>query len=210
MFHTAEVRWFRRGKLPATVQSWFSNCPGKTPSWEQRTDTYLMTHVDYVGMKIREGRLEVKFRTRRVRKREFLPKLTGTVENWTKVGFGDESNSLAATNAQPPGTRWLEVKKARLIRHYTQTDSGKIISLDAGAMSFSPTQLEVDDGCSLEITEIEILGGSWWSVGFEAFGVQESREVLLEAAVEYLGKMYDSPALQLQDSHGYPSWLTTL
>jgi len=210
VFHTVEVRWFRRGDLPRTVLSWFNHCPGKASRLEERTDAYLLTHVDNLGIKIREGRLEIKFRTHWVGKREFLPKLTGMVEHWAKVGFGEEMVSLRAKSMEQPGTSWLDVRKARLVRHYTQADSGDIVPIATDAVSNSPSQLEADGGCSLEITEIEVPQGKWWSLGLEAFGSEERREELLTVVTKHLGSLYDSPLLEFQTSYGYPYWLANL
>jgi len=210
LFHTAEVRWFKRGNLPATVLSWFNHCPGGASRLEQRTDTYLLTHVDNLGIKIREGRLEIKFRTHGVGNRPFLPKLTGMIEHWAKVGFAEETVSLKARTMELPGTTWLDVKKTRLVRHYTKADSGDIVPLASDAVSYSPAQLEAEGGCSLEITEIEVPQGKWWSLGLEAFGSDRNREELLVAITKFLGSLNDSPPLEFQASYGYPYWLANL
>lgn len=210
VFHTAEVRWFGKEDLPATVLSWFHQCPGKALRLEQRIDSYLLTQVDNVGIKIRGDRLEIKFRTRSVGQRQFHRNLAGVIEHWTKVGFDNDMGSISARTLENPVTQWLDVRKARLVRHYILSQSGDIAPLNTNAKSYSPMQLEVQDGCSVEITEIQVPQGKWWSLGFEAFGSDQRREELLIGAINILGRTFSSPPLAFQDSFGYPSWLADL
>lgn len=210
MFHTVEVRWFGNGDLPGTVRSWFNQCPGEASGLDQRTDTYLLTHVDNIGIKIREGRLEIKFRTRRLGEQPFHPNLAGMIEHWTKVSFDDEMGFRSAGALGNFDTQWLDVKKARQVRHYTQRQSGDIVPFNTNTESYSPTQLDIDVGCSLEITEIQVSKGKWWSLGVEAFGPDKGREEILIAATNFLGRTYYAPPLAFQDSFSYPSWLADL
>ncbi len=65
MLLSNELRWFYPGKLPENIQLWFQqNClidPLKSP--EEREDVYLYSPgCDYLGIKLRQGRLEVKWR----------------------------------------------------------------------------------------------------------------------------------------------------
>ena len=60
---TTEVRWFRRGSIPQSVRQWFSTL-GRQPEFQPpRLDYYLrLLDGDALGIKIREGKVEVKQR----------------------------------------------------------------------------------------------------------------------------------------------------
>ena len=63
MLISNELRWFYPGNLPENIQLWFQqNClldPLKSP--EAREDVYLYSPgCDYLGIKLRQRRLEVK------------------------------------------------------------------------------------------------------------------------------------------------------
>ena len=65
MFATAEVRWFYEGAVSPEVLEWFEQ--GELTPEEQpyRVDYYLrLSDRDSLGIKLREGRIEVKQRHR--------------------------------------------------------------------------------------------------------------------------------------------------
>jgi hypothetical protein len=60
----------------------------------------------------------------------------------------------------------------------------------------------------VELTELSAFGGTFWTLGFEAFGPAESREAALPAAIE--GVLRGQPAnvvLGLERSSAYPAWI---
>lgn len=105
MLPTLEARWFLPGAIPETAAAWFDSLgPDVTP--ESRTDRYLVpTESNDLGLKVREGRVEAKQRTRTLR----ATLANGRVEAWRKW-------SLGTADAHPePG--WLGVAKTRRQRH---------------------------------------------------------------------------------------------
>ncbi|MBO1225090.1 MAG: hypothetical protein FVQ84_22620 [Planctomycetes bacterium] len=82
-----EARWFYQGKLPGTVIKWFNTEPkfGKYMKEEKRTDLYLITKkAGFLSPKLREGKLEIKYRSSEL---DFIAcdgKISGLAENWSK------------------------------------------------------------------------------------------------------------------------------
>ena len=176
-YRTAEVRWFRPGEVPADVRAWFDGLGPETEP-QSRTDCYLAPASAALGVKLREGQVEVKRRGG-----VWAPLTTGRseapVESWTKWSF-----ALAEAVGGAPETEddWVAVQKTRWQRH-------------AGE-------------CALELSRVEVAGVPWWSVCLEATGpdADARRAALAEAARQWLGAD-DAPALTAADAQGYPAWL---
>jgi len=61
-----EIRWFFEGPLPSTVESWFHSQALEQfliPA-QKLTDVYLRSRDYNLGLKLREGRFEIKWRRR--------------------------------------------------------------------------------------------------------------------------------------------------
>jgi hypothetical protein len=64
-----------------------------------------------------------------------------------------------------------------------------------------------DLGCDLELTHVRVQGRACWTLALEAFG---QAGALLENLLHAAGVIFGSgepPALQAEDSYGYPRWL---
>ncbi len=89
MFTTAEVRWFFEGPVPDEIEQWFcrSNLALKAAP---REDHYLLfPAVLGLGLKLREGRLEVKTLIKTLGVRSFTADVAGTVQVWKKEAYGE-------------------------------------------------------------------------------------------------------------------------
>ena len=196
---TAEVRWFRQGKIPAKLRSWFRKLAAKVEPQPLRIDHYLLERdTDALGIKFRDGRVEVKQRQGERRLTSFGPGWDGYVESWRKWGF-------PLADAQRRGRdfesfdNWVAVHKKRRVIAYSVSPKGKLIALpgDAGGES----------GCSVELAQVRITRTMWWTLGFEAKGHPENLESTLEqVACAVLGGSAP-PVFELTDSISYPGWL---
>jgi len=192
---TLEVRWFDQGRIPAGLQAWFDR-PGEKQIQPPRTDLYLAGLDSSVGIKLRQGLLEIKPRQADLGGHEFLPGTAGHVGRWIKWGF-------PVSAADWPGVKsshWLPVTKSRQMLYYRVTDAGGIT---ASALDEVPER-----GGSLELTEITLPDEArWWTLGFEIIGQQEYQsEILRKIVLHALGN--SSPFdLGLEKSYGYPQWL---
>jgi hypothetical protein len=206
MFTTWEMRWFYPGIPPATVEHWFfADCPGEllgTP--DEREDVYLYTTpvCEYLGVKLRQGKLEVKWRKAELGVIQIGQNCQTKLEKWVKWVCDDPS----ATNMTPVSVldngAWISVKKNRSQRIYKiNIDSDKEIQL-------LPIQQPIDEACALEFTKLNINGNDWWTVAFEVFGEDISLMDMLFPVSDLILKSYPEADLQAQNSFAYPRWLS--
>jgi len=186
------------GSLPDKVRRWFGQGM-PVPDVKPRTDHYLiLPAVDFIGAKLREGRIEVKRREFDLGLALLGSRVTGRLALWRKWSFTVAGNGCQ----RAPDGHWISVEKTRLLRNYIVENPG-LTALDQ-TRSFS------DLGCTVELTEIKVRDVEWWSFGFEAFGPDENR---LRDALELVATTcfdLDHPPLQAADSFDYPEWLARL
>jgi hypothetical protein len=200
---SVEVRWFHAGSVSADVWSWFAG--GAYPPLRQapRIDRYLrLAKGKRLGIKLREGLLEVKQRTRTYGRVEFHPHAVGRVEAWRKWSFplAGGGQTLDSLGIQTPA--WIAVSKQRDLRIYRVGPGDRVSALPSGNWSMQ--------GCALELCAVQAGGSLWWTLGFEAFGPKATLESNLRlVAVHVLGGRW-VPKLAEDDSFGYPAWLAML
>ena len=202
MYPTVEVRWFFKGVVPLEVWKWFTASANTSEDQPPRVDNYLkIVDRDSLGVKVREGRIEVKQRVGRHENIRFGKQAEGRVERWCKWSFELAESCGVVTGLVDRSSSWMGVKKVRELHTYQVTDD-RIVS---DMQDYSA----IDRGCTWEIVKIKVDGieDEWWSVGFEAFGIENDQwETMLMVADKFLS-LPDAPALELQHSYGYPSWL---
>lgn len=183
MLTSVELRWFYPGKLPADISAWF-NADGLCQLPENRQDIYLFVapDCDYMGVKLRQGRLEVKWRQAELGTISFANLVAGKLEKWGKWLCEDETGESFLPQGVVSKSEWIRVQKMR--------------------------QQRQQQDCSVEITQLAINGDFWWSLAFEAIGEQEDAIAHLQAVGSKIFQDYNLYPLQVQDSFAYPSWLT--
>ncbi|MEB3179709.1 MAG: hypothetical protein VKL59_11835 [Nostocaceae cyanobacterium] len=209
MFKSCELRWFYPGRVPEAMDSWFQqNCLSdalKPP--ESREDVYLWAPgCDYMGIKLRQGRLEVKWRQAELGILRFGEYVEGKAERWTKwicEDYTQQSFQPAKVSGNPI---WVNVQKVRYAQLY------ELETLNFGSVHPSIPQPVlrteyVENGCSVELTHLVIQGNPWWTFAFEAFGEESCLVDNIEAVANLV--FHNDCALRLQpsDSCSYPSWL---
>ncbi len=198
MLLTIEVRWFGRGEVPPAVVRWFAGCPGQAAAYPPRTDHYLWGTGEALGVKLREGRLEVKPRLTVEGVVPFHPHMAGQVERWAKWSFplAEGYDALASVRTS---AAWIAVGKARALRAYA-------IGAD-GALAPAPPGQVPPQGCTLEFTHLQVRGQAWWTVGFESYGEGPGLRARLYAVVERVLAAGTPPQLDAATSCGYAAWL---
>jgi len=192
-----EVRWFYRGLIPPEVMAWFGRMGSLLEEQPGRVDHYLRRlDNDSLGVKLREGRLEIKQRIGPPRVVDFHPKVSGLVEGWRKWGFPLAQNEPPLSG---PDAAWIAVVKKRQLRRYRVTEDGQVENV---AVEAEPAQ-----GCELELSRIEVAGQSWWSICFEAFGQEANREEYLRLTAHHVFGVIEPPLLEIEASFSYPAWL---
>ena len=200
---TAELRWFNRGTLPEEISHWFEqDCLGeqlKPP--EEREDVYLYSpECEYLGIKLRQGRLEIKWRKAELGVVRFGDGVEGKVEKWGKWLCEDPTESFQLADVVGKKA-WVGVKKVRSQRQY---------QVFPGTVTAVPINESIEQGCTVELTQLSINGNAWWSLAFEAFGENATLMDNLQAVASWVFKTYRGSKLQAEDSYAYPSWLSVI
>lgn len=149
-YKTAELRWFTKIR-PAQLADWFDGLPAQRTVLEERTDEYLPTGSGRVGIKIREGRLEVKVRSARQSWQPDSGELEGLLECWTKRGFELPPGEVSA-NAEA----YLQVHKTR-----------KTVIVTWPGPDYHKPGTDSPEGCQVELTHLSVAGEQWYTFGLE-------------------------------------------
>jgi hypothetical protein len=200
MLLSAEVRWFHRG--PSAFSDWFRDTgihaypPG---GGQRRTDRYLRdTAQEELGIKRRGGRRGIEVKGL-VAARSHLSEgpFVGRVELWTK--WTSEALEL-------PDVATVLTEKARWQRKFDTCAKTPVeVELDA-----SENQVDgslPDRGCTVELTEVRVLGDVWWTLGFESFGRLDTVEGDLRAVAALIAAERRPPPLDGWMEGSYPRWL---
>lgn len=201
MLTSYEIRWFNSGKIPENIQYWFKqNCLStSTKLAEKREDVYLYTpKCDYLGIKLRQGGLEIKWRYPEISAINFGSLVEGNIEKWKKwrcLDSTEESFSLEQISENPV---WVKVRKVRYLQRYQIQDKlPQAVSSD----------VNINNCCSLELTNIEINCNEYWSLALETSGEDCDFKDNLHVMADFLLKRYSFMPLKAQDSYGYPRLL---
>src|SRR5438105_13694071 len=112
MFTTAEVRWFFEGPIPDEIKQWF--CSGLALNAAPREDHYLLFPAPLgLGLKLREGRLEIKYLVESVGIHTFMADVIGTVQVWNKDAYGELAVKEFERLQPSPPHLWLAVRQER-------------------------------------------------------------------------------------------------
>ncbi|MEW5960802.1 MAG: hypothetical protein AB1801_24010 [Chloroflexota bacterium] len=204
MYSTVEVRWFIPGSIPPEVTTWFHREELRTFAEPARVDYYLhLRDTDGLGIKLRQGQIEVKQRQGQLGQVQFARWASGLVEQWRKWSFSLVGAGYDFSHQPAPAAAWLGVKKERWLRTYRLTDNWQVVpaSLDAPG-----------PGCDLELSQVQVGSRTWWSLCLEAFGGETKLEqnLLLVASHVLETTSSSSPLLTVEQSCGYPHWLCSV
>lgn len=200
MLSSTELRWFYPGKLPEAISAWFKvqHLGTALEPPEKREDIYLYVAADcdYMGIKLRQGRLKIKWRKAELGIVNIAKGVEGKLESWDKWLCEDSQ----AKNFQPQSvidkSHWVKVSKLRQQRKY-QVLAQKVQPV--------PLDATIDQGCNVELTQLTVNGNNWWSIALEAFGASTDN---LPVVANKVFSHYSASSLQAKDSFAYPRWLT--
>ena len=201
MFPTVETRWFYPpGPIPQDVLAWYHYGERAPEAQPTRIDYYLrLPGNDDLGIKLREGRIEIKQRAEQYGVEHLHEHVHGLVEGWRKWSFG--VNDLGGGLGDLAGARpaWIAVRKARRLRRYLVTEAEDIVPI--GGAEIAP------HGCHIELAEITISNETWWSLAFEAFGPEAALHTTLTRVAQHVLRGDAVPHLNAEHSYGYAYWL---
>jgi hypothetical protein len=200
-FQTIEVRWFYPGVLPDRIFKWFNKKGEPIDKIDTRADFYLQSQSPDLGVKLRQGNLEVKYRQQDLGKIAIDRFTLAQVEQWSKwICINDTSALHPTTIASKPG--WIKVDKIRYQRLY-QVEFTDTLQL----MPISSPQA---DAAAIEITQLQVQGQTWWTLACEYLGHNIQVEQQFLPLVRSLLSDCLFPTSTSPISCGYPQWLLIL
>ena len=187
-----EVRWILPGQLAGAMTGWFGRFPAETTVLE---DAYLLDpHLPGLSVKVRGRRaLEVKAYRGSSGLLEVAGRARGRVEAWQKWSFPHGPPNPGSGHQ----AGWRPVRKRRRISWFSQ------------ATGVGVGRLGEEPGCAVELTEVDVRGEAWWTLGFEATGPARAlrSELNATAALVFTQALPDGMELGMGDSQSYAKWL---
>lgn len=201
MLISNELRWFYPGSIPEDIELWFKkNCllDSSQPP-EEREDLYLYSPSDFLGIKLRQGRLEVKWRKSELGIIRFGDSVEGKAEKWGKWLCEDSAKESFQPTTVANTPSWVSVQKVRYSQLYQIVPEfpPQAVSANEG----------IDNACSVELTRLLIRENRWWSLAFEASGEEACLMDNLQKTASWIFNTYHWSKLLAADSFAYPSWL---
>ncbi len=207
LYPSSEVRWFRREKNGEDKTRELERLRAllglANEAPEERVDSYLLLPNEAVGVKLRQGNLEIKVRTARTWG-ELPEARTGWVEQWTKWSHKAGTSAAAISEVAHTG-RWVALRKRRWLF--------KVEGVGAAARRL-PVGAFPECGANVELTDLAILAADGstrldldWTFGLEAFGGLSLNLGALTAGLHLADPVLTRMQLTRDESMGYPEWL---
>ena len=210
-----EVRWFFEGGVDQhlPLKQWFETVTPvprsdglPRPEWKGRQgdqpDIYLLIPGSTdLGIKWREGELQIKGRVAALGAQLFAGRHQGVVERWIKWSYRDLPEPWRRLFVIPAdnGLIAVPVRKIRALRK---------LRLDwfTGTAHEVAGDTPVDRGLAIELTDLECNGKAYCSLAFEAFPDDSGIHLAFTgAAGQFLDGLERN--LPLARSLSYPAWL---
>jgi hypothetical protein len=202
MFNTIELRWFYPGELPLEILDWFAGKGTPLNSPDSRADIYLQPVTADVGVKLRQGNFELKYRQQQLGSLSIGENLTGQVETWSKWICADDLPDRLTPTKIAERSGWVRVEKVRYQRWY-RVEFDRICHLRAIA---APQ----DGATAIEVTGLKVVDRAWWTIACEYLGDNLQLEEQFQVLVAHLLDDCPLPRSTTAISCGYPQWLMGL
>jgi hypothetical protein len=218
-FASHEVRWFFEGQANQheSLKHWFETAapipknPGVGPPvWKGRLDdkpdVYLLVPgSDDMGIKWREGELQIKGRLSSLGTHVFCGRHQGKIERWIKWSYAAtlEAYQRLFIGGKETGLVTASVQKTRALRKMRlDTMTGKAQEVDGQAL--------VDRGLGCELTNLKVAGKAYCSLAFEGFPNDTAMDDAFIQAVESFLSGLTALDLAAACSQSYPAWLASI
>jgi hypothetical protein len=171
-----------------------------------------------LGLKIREpkrdsagnlsGKLDAKVLINELPVLELKGHNSGTANEWTKFSFNLEQNDRTLTeilqsfSQEGPGPIvkghhfWVRLDKSRILLKYEPAQN-KVFAVD----------MNIAEGCGIELTAIRINGARYYSFGLESFSESGQQRKNFYATLEFLFSEINITSLSIANSLSYPQFL---
>lgn len=191
MLKTKEIRWFFKNEHKH-IQAWFDS--QEVNSLDKREDIYLNLKNSSIGIKLRNGNIEIKQCVENRSKGCLTPKVWGCFEKYLKWSFPSYENSLLySAISQGAFEEWITVKKQRYVLNIGELN---------GKIQFLPIQHRLKSGCQVEFTQLEVHKEQWFTFGIEWFGAS-----YIEINPDIFTTILGDKELHLKDSKSYMAFL---
>lgn len=192
---SAEIRWFIKGNIPDSIFDWFIGLNNNYINQPERTDHYLqLKSDDTLGIKLREGRVEIKQRTHHIGNISPGKNIIGNAEKWIKWSFElDQAKNILAEDLL--NKKWLAVKKKRTLVNYGITEENIVSQKEP---------ISYKNGCIKELTSINLNNEDWWSFGLESYGEENRQKDNLVLISHLILNDKSNIHFALSDSLSYP------
>ena len=164
MYHSKEIRWFFKSEN-GSVAKWFEAKGSDLNRAVARVDYYHRPSLsESLGIKLREGRLELKQRIKEPYEGLLFSGTSGPLEEWMKWSFKLEEHDMEMKRilGGSGSDDWLKVQKARILV--------KIGLNSKGETQYHTASEVLERGCQVEYTKLRIRDESLFSFGLEWFG----------------------------------------
>lgn len=205
---TVEVRWFfgRDDLRYEPVRRWFLHSAPDPSPWSERTDVYLLIPGAHdMGVKQREGQLQIKGRVASLGAQSLGSGHAGVVERWLKWSYAGLPAAYRALfeTGDDRDLVTVPVRKRRALRS---------LRLDAqtGVVTEAPVDESPARGLGFEFTELHVRGRAYGTLGVEAYPDDAATRQVFAPAAAMLLHGLDAVRLSAAESMSYPAWLTTL
>lgn len=194
MYKSKEIRWFSQ-KQNEEILDWFGEKGLLFEDSNARTDFYMpLPAKKDIGIKLREGNVEIKQRKAQPEEVSFGKTCSGFMEDYEKWSFyTSEKDPLSRAIIDQRKYNWIAVEKFRL---------GFNIIAENGDLKIIDLETKPTSGCQVEYTKLQILGSIFYTFGFEWFG-NEFINLPEQLFLEIVGKSH----LKIHDSMGYAEFL---
>lgn len=196
---TAEIRWFYTGSPPEPLLVWLQELDGLYENQSPRTDRYLLLPAqDNLGIKLREGRIEIKKRTG-AHPQYSNEQIAGHVESWFKWSIPLESGHNPVHAFMHARNHWVDIRKIRSVQKFALDEElGLILPPELGYPS---------EGLMVECSALRMDNKAWWTFAIECFGPADRVYSNLIAVIPGLLSGHFPIALSTSQSSGYPEWI---
>lgn len=194
--YSAEIRWFLHGPIPGAVAEWFAiDTLGSEP--EERSDDYILLPLcPSAGIKLREGKLQVKSLCREPSPLMITSEINGWASRWVKWSL-DLTSSSARNFYRQNDT--IRVQKKRWQRK---------LALDGDFAEEVAPGSRAERGCTMELATLQVEADIWWTLALESFGGPSTIQDSLQRCILHFLRRSPPPIrLLAADSKSYSEWL---
>jgi hypothetical protein len=202
MFSTIELRWFYPGELPSEIHQWFTELDPLPKDPDRRADIYLQPVTTDVGVKLRQGNLELKYRQSDLGSLQIGDYPIGKVELWSKWLCTDSTPDRLTPARIADRDGWLKVEKVRYQRLYR-------VAFDDRGCHLTPIPTPEDGAAAIEVTQLKLVERVSWTIACEYLGDNLPLDREFKLLVAALLNTCPLPSVGTPISCGYPEWLLT-